>query len=69
MARKTRKGGWPEKNPETGAFGALTTPLSTTEPGGDPRPGYQQTVPENASPGNPVGYSGLEGKSGKGRKR
>ena len=62
---KSRKGGWPEKNPETGAFGQMTTPFSTTEPGGDPRPGYERTVPEDADPGNPVGYSGLE----RGKKR
>jgi hypothetical protein len=55
-----KKGGWPEKNPETSAFSALTTPLSTTAAAADPQPGYNATVPENAEPGNPVGYSGLE---------
>jgi len=66
MAKSARKGGWPEKNPETSAFGGLTTPLSTTAASGDPRPGFNSTVPDNASPNNPVGYSGLErGKKGK----
>jgi hypothetical protein len=65
---KSRKSGWPEKNPETGAFPALTTPLSTTEPSGDPRPGFNKTVPDNAEPGNPVGYSGMERGGRKGRK-
>lgn len=63
MARGASK--WPEKNPESKAFPGMATPLSTTAPGGDPRPGYEQTVPENAEPGNPVGYTGLE----RGKKR
>ena len=67
MARSAKKGGWPEKNPETGAFGEMDTPLSTTAAGPDPRPGYNATVPTGINPSNPMGFSGLEG--GKGRKK
>jgi hypothetical protein len=65
---KSRKGGWPEKNPETSSFPALTTPLSTTAAPAEPGPGVYDIVPDNASPGNPVGYSGMEGGKKKGRK-
>jgi hypothetical protein len=51
---------WPEKNPETKAFPVMTTPLSTTAAAPDPRPGFETTVPDNADPSNPVGYSGME---------
>lgn len=55
-----KKGGWPEKNPETSAYDKLTTPLSTTAAAADPRPGTNDIVPDG-TPGNPVGYSGMEG--------
>ena len=58
---------WPEKNPEDGAFSSLTTPLSVTAPGPDPRPGYEKTVNENEVAPNTIGYTGMEG--GKGRKK
>jgi len=54
-----RKGGWPEKNPETSAYPMLTTPLSTTAPAGDPQPGINNAVPNDPSPSNPVGYSNV----------
>jgi hypothetical protein len=62
-----KKSSWPEKNPETSAYGTETTPLSTTAPGGDPRPGVNDIVPAS-DPANPVGYTGME-RGGKRRKR
>ena len=68
MAIGARKGGWPEKNPETNYFGGMATPLSTTAPGGDPRPGINENVPDNSDPGNPVGYSCVSRSGKKGKK-
>lgn len=60
---------WPEKNPETSNFPAMTTPLSTDAPGPDARPGINRTVPDNPDPSNPVGYTGMERNTKKGRGR
>jgi hypothetical protein len=61
-----KKGGWPEKNPETSRFSGMTTPLSTTAAAADPRPGINDIVPDGASPSNPVGYTGMSsGKKGR----
>lgn len=69
MAKSARKGGWPEKNPESGRWPMLTTPMSTDGGAGEPGPSGHVTVPDNADPGNPVGYSmGGSSKKGKGRK-
>lgn len=61
MARK-----WPDKNPESGNFSLLATPLSTNVPGPDPQPGINTSVQvDKANPSNPMGFSGMEGGRGK----
>jgi hypothetical protein len=68
---KESGGKWPIKNPETGMFPMMTTPLSTNAASADSNIGAvgQGGFPDSPTAANPMGFTAVgEGKSKKGRK-